>query len=99
MEDSSNKIINNIKYLSEVINEYGKNIPTEISSALKEILEKELKDINFENDMLNKNSMSTVVHDYMKKISPTLKNLSGKIAEVLILKMQSEYDLKKKSQK
>jgi len=87
---------NDTRFLEEVIKDFGDNIPNEISLALKEILEKKLKDIDFWNDMDSKDSTETVVHDYMKKVAPTLKNLSKQISEILLSKIQSEYESKKK---
>jgi len=87
---------NNTKFLDEVVDTFGKNIPNEISLALKEILDAKLQDIDFADDMDSKSSIETVIHDYMKKTAPTLKQLSKQIAEILMSKLQSEYTSKKK---
>ena len=99
MGHSSDKVTNNTKNLSIVIDKYGKDIPTEISLALKEILEKKLKDIDFNHDMDSKKSMDIVVHDYMKKIAPTLKQVSKQIADILHSKMKAEYESLKEKNK
>lgn len=91
--------VNNSEILTKIIDKFGKNIPTEISSALKEILEQNLEDINFSNDMDEKDSTETIVYDYMRKVSPTLEDLSKQIAEILKSKIQSEYDSEKSNRK
>lgn len=67
MDETNGKQLNNTKYLEDIVNKYSKIIPNEISLALKEILEKELIDIDFEKDMDTKDCMKTIIHDYMKK--------------------------------
>ncbi|MFZ2150642.1 MAG: hypothetical protein WAZ12_04755 [Candidatus Absconditicoccaceae bacterium] len=93
----TDKFQNNAKYLTEIINKYGKEIPNEISLALKQILEQKLIDINFEDDMISKESLDIIIQDYMRKIAPTLKQVSKQIADILMSKMQSEYEEMKKN--
>ncbi len=88
----TDKFQNNSRHLQTIIDNYWKEIPNEISLALKQILEQKLKDINFEDDMTSKESLDIIIHDYMKKIAPTLKKVSKQIADILTLKMQKEYE-------
>lgn len=90
---------NNYKHLDNVLDNHSKTIPTDISLALKEILEEKLKDIDFSNDMDSKKSTEIVIHDYMKKAAPTLKQLSKQIADILSSKIQSEYEVLKEQNK
>ena len=87
-----NKTVNTLHLLDKVIAKYSKKIPEEISLALKEILEQELKDIDFESDMDEKNSIKTVVHDYMKMVGPRLTNVSERIAEILKTKISKDFE-------
>ncbi|MEI6425964.1 MAG: hypothetical protein WCO66_01285 [Candidatus Absconditabacteria bacterium] len=89
---------NNTKFLDEVVDNFGKNIPNEISLALKEILDAKLQDINFSEDMDSKSSIENIIHDYMKKAAPTLKQLSTQIADILMSKLESEYASKKEGE-
>lgn len=93
----TDKLQNNSKFLQEIIDKYWKDIPNEISLALKEILEQKLWDIDFDDDMCTKESLDIIIHNYMLKIAPTLKQVSKQIADILMLKMQSEYEEMKKT--
>lgn len=88
---------NNTQFLQEVVDNFGKNIPNEISLALKEILDAKLQDIDFSEDMDSKPTIETIIHDYMKKTAPTLKQLSKQISDILKAKLESEYTSKKES--
>jgi len=47
--------------------------------------------------MCTKESLDIIIHNYMLKIAPTLKQVSKQIADILMLKMQSEYEEMKKT--
>ena len=93
-EDTSTQL-NSSKYLSEIINNIGQELPVKISEVIKKLLSEKLESVNFEDDMSRKKSLNIILYDYFKLISPTYKGFASEIATPLNSSIKLQFDSKK----
>jgi len=98
--DESNREKNGyFDFLSEIISDIGKEIPSKISNIVNKLLSEKLKGIDFESDMEDEENLEEIVLKYLSEISKTYKGFANAISVPLKSEINTQYEMKKNLEK